>query len=52
MNWRLMLRDYCEFVTEMVPIVLGIVSLSIVCVAGIAIALVIVRWLWQVGTIL
>ena len=45
MNCRLMWRDYCEFVTEMFPIVLGIVSLSIVWVAVIAIALVIVRWL-------
>ena len=52
MNWRLMWRDYFELVTEMFPIVLGIVSLSIVLVAGIAIALVIVRWLWQGGTIL
>ena len=52
MNLRLIWRDYCEFVTEMFPIVLGIVSLAIVWVAVIAIALVIVRWLWQVGTIL
>jgi len=52
MNWRLMWRDYLEFVIEMFPIVLGIVSLTIVWVAVIAIALVIVRWLWQGGTIL
>ncbi len=52
MNWRLMWRDYCEVVTEMFPIVLGIVSLAIVWVAVIAIALAIVRWLWQGGTIL
>ena len=45
MNWRLMWRDYCEVVTEMFPIVLGIVSLAIVWVAVIAITLVIVRWL-------
>ena len=45
MNWRLMWRDYREFVTEMFPIVLGIVSLAIVWVAVIAIALTIVRWL-------
>ncbi len=52
MNCRLMWRDYCEFVTEMFPIVFGIVSLAIVWVAVIAIALAIVRWLWQGGTIL
>ena len=46
MNWRLMWRDYFEFVTEMFPIVLGIVSLAIVWVAVIAIALAIVRWCW------
>ena len=45
MSWRLMWRDYREFVTEMFPIVLGIVSLAIVWVAVIASALVIVRWL-------
>jgi len=28
MNLRLIWRDYCEFVTEMFPIVFGIVSLS------------------------
>ena len=52
MNWRLMWRDYCEFVTEMVPIVLGTASVAIVWVAVIAITLVIVRWVWQGGTIL
>jgi len=52
MNWRLMWRDYCEFVTEMFPIVLGMASVAIVWVAGIAIALAILRWLWQGGTIL
>jgi hypothetical protein len=46
MNWRLMWRDYCEFVTEMVSIVLGIVSLAIVWVAVIAIALAILRGCW------
>ena len=45
MNWRSMWRDYCEFMTEIVPFVLGIVSLAIVWVAVIASALVIVRWL-------
>ena len=45
MNWRLMWRDYCEVVTEMVPIVLGMASVAIVWVAVIAITLVIVRWL-------
>lgn len=45
MDLRLIWRDYCEFVTEMFPIVLGIVSLSILWVAVIAIALSIVRWL-------
>lgn len=46
MNLRLIWRDYCEFVTEMFPIVFGIVSLSIVWVAVVAIALSIVRWCW------
>ena len=46
MNLRLIWRDYCEIMTEMFPIVLGIVSLSIVWVAVIAIALAIVRWCW------
>ena len=46
MNLRLIWRDYCEFVTEMFPIVFAIVSLSIVWVAVIAIALAIVRWCW------
>lgn len=46
MNCRLMWRDYCEVVTEMFPIVLGIVSLAIVWVAVIALALAIVRWCW------
>lgn len=45
MNLRLIWQDYCEIMTEMFPIVLGIVSLSIVWVAVIAIALSIVRWL-------
>ena len=45
MNWRLIWKDYCDFVTEMFPLVLGMVSLAIVWVAVIAIALVIVRWL-------
>ena len=45
MNWRLMWEDYREFVTEMFPIVFGIVSLAIVWVAVIAIAIAIVRWL-------
>ena len=46
MNWRLMWRDYCELVTEMFPLVFGIVSLAIVWVAVIAIALAIVWWCW------
>ena len=46
MNWRLMWRDYCEFVTEMFPLVLVIASVAIVWVAVIAIALAIVRWCW------
>ena len=45
MNCRLMWRDYCEFVTGMFPIVLGMASVAIVWVAVITIALVIVRWL-------
>ena len=45
MNWRLMWRDYYEFVTEMFPIVLGMVSLSIVWIAVVAITLAIARWL-------
>ncbi len=45
MNWRLIWMDYCEFVTEMFPIVLGTASVAIVWVAVIASALVIVRWL-------
>lgn len=46
MNLRLIWRDYCEFVTEMFPIVLGMASVAIVWVAVIAIALAIVRWCW------
>lgn len=46
MNWRLMWRDYCDVVTEMIPIVLGIVSLAIVWVAVIASALAILRGCW------
>ena len=46
MNWRLMWRDYCEIMTEMIPIVLGIVSLTIVWVAVIASTLAILRGCW------
>lgn len=46
MNWRLIWKDYRDFVTEMVPIVLGIVSLSIVWFAVVAITLVILRGCW------
>ena len=45
MNWRLIWKDYCDFVTELVPIVLGTASVAIVWFAVVAIALVIVRWL-------
>ena len=44
MNWRLMWRGYLEFVTEIVPVVLGMATASIVFVGVISIALAIVRW--------
>ena len=43
MRWREMWEDYCELVTEMFPIVLGLASVTIVWVAVIAIAIAIVR---------
>ena len=46
MNWRLMWRDYCEFVTEMIPFVLGMVSATALWVVIIAIALAILRGCW------
>ena len=43
MNWRLMWKDYCDFVTELVPIALGTATAAIVWFAVVVSALVIVR---------